>query len=356
MGKDIELAILFAYVVGSTKLYELMGDLKARDMVAICIDVMRSATEQHSGTVIKTMGDEVMSTFPTADDALNAASLMQHTISTHPELKVDGQPVAIRIGCHFGPVVLENRDIFGAAVHTANRMTSQAKAGQIITTATMVDRLSPEWRASVRQIDVATLKGQGSEVALFEVLWQTEDVTSMLPAIAMSQRDAARRLRLRLRYQGQEVVIDDQRTNVAIGRAEDNDLVVKGNLISRLHARIEINRNKFVLIDQSTNGTFVQTIDGDTVSVKPDLDLLRGKGTVYPVYIDPSVGLGVSERTVLSSDGDKFWQFNGDYGVGRCSVSGPYYCGSNYTNRMYFEFSPSNLAGKHILDATFKAY
>ncbi|MGI5397163.1 LamG domain-containing protein [Streptomyces sp. CA-251251] len=97
-------------------------------------------------------------------------------------------------------------------------------------------------------------------------------------------------------------------------------------------------------------------VDGDSVSVKPDLKLLRGDQTVYPVRIDPSVGLGVSERTVLSSDGDKFWQFNGDYGVGRCSVSGPYYCGSNYTNRMYFEFSPSKLAGKYILDATFRAY
>ncbi|MFD5745925.1 hypothetical protein [Streptomyces sp. NPDC127033] len=93
-----------------------------------------------------------------------------------------------------------------------------------------------------------------------------------------------------------------------------------------------------------------------TISVEPDPELLRGETTVYPVYIDPSVGLGVSERTVLSSDGDKFWQFKGDYGVGRCSVSGPYYCGSNYTNRMYFEFSPSKLSGKHVLDATFRAY
>ncbi|MEU9336566.1 LamG domain-containing protein [Streptomyces sp. NPDC048290] len=97
-------------------------------------------------------------------------------------------------------------------------------------------------------------------------------------------------------------------------------------------------------------------VDADRIAVKPDLSLLRGADTVYPVYIDPSFGLGVSERTVLSSDGDKFWQFNGDYGVGRCSVSGPYYCGSNYTNRMYFEFSPSKLSGKHVLDATFRAY
>ena len=182
MGKDIELAILFADVVGSTRLYELMGDLRARDMVAICIDVMRSATEQRQGTVIKTMGDEVMATFPSADEALNAAAQMQQQISSHAQLKVDGQPVAIRIGCHFGPVMLENRDVFGATVHTANRMTSQAKAGQIITTAATVEQLSPEWRASCRQIDIATLKGQGSEVALYEVLWQTEDVTSMVPA------------------------------------------------------------------------------------------------------------------------------------------------------------------------------
>ena len=106
MGKDIELAILFADVVGSTRLYDIMGDVRARDMVAICIEVMRNATEQRHGTVIKTMGDEVMATFPTADAALNAAAQMQQQISAHAQLKIEGQPVAIRIGCHFGPVML----------------------------------------------------------------------------------------------------------------------------------------------------------------------------------------------------------------------------------------------------------
>jgi len=279
MGKDIELAILFADVVGSTRLYELMGDLKARDMVAICIDAMRSATEQHQGTVIKTMGDEVMSSFPTADQALNAASQMQHHISRHSQLKVEGQPVAIRIGCHFGPVVLENRDVFGSTVHTANRMTSQAKAGQIMTTAAMVERLSPQWRPAIRQVDIATLKGQGSEMVLYEVLWQTEDVTSMVPAIALAAK-AGPAVRLRLRFEDRDIVLDEQHPSIAIGRAEDNDVVVKGNLISRLHARIEINRHKFVLIDQSTNGTFVQTEDGDEAFVRRDSLQIKGKGLI----------------------------------------------------------------------------
>ncbi len=282
MGKDIELAILFADVVGSTRIYEVMGDLRARDMVLTCVEIMRSATEQNHGTVIKTIGDEIMATFPTANDALNAASRMQHDIRIHSELKVEGQPVAIRIGGHFGPVVLENRDIFGAAVHTANRMTSQAKAGQIMVTSAVVERLAPEWKSAVRQIDVATLKGKTSEDELYEVLWQKEDATSMLPAIALGNagKEPRRVRRLRLRFQGQDFVVDDNCAHVAIGRAEENDLVIKGNLISRLHARIELNRNKFLLVDQSTNGTFVTTREGEEAFVRRDSMQLKGEGLI----------------------------------------------------------------------------
>lgn len=281
MGKDIELAILFADVVGSTRIYEVMGDARARDMILTCVEIMRTATELNQGTVIKTIGDEIMATFPTADSALNAASRMQHDIRTHGGLLVEGQPIAIRIGGHFGPVVLENRDIFGAAVHTANRMTSQAKAGQIMITSAMVDRLAPEWRSAVRQIDIATLRGKTNEDELFEVLWQKEDATSMLPALALSVAIREKRpRRLRVKFQNQEFVLDDRRTNLAIGRAEENDVVIKGNLISRLHARIELNRNKFLLVDQSTNGSFVTARGGEESFVRRDSMQLKGEGMI----------------------------------------------------------------------------
>ncbi|WP_344489731.1 LamG-like jellyroll fold domain-containing protein [Streptomyces enissocaesilis] len=66
----------------------------------------------------------------------------------------------------------------------------------------------------------------------------------------------------------------------------------------------------------------------------------------------------MSEWTKLSSDGDKFWKFDEPKGVGRCGIADGYYCSStgSYTDRMYFEFGPSALAGKHVLDATFRAY
>ena len=77
MAKDLEVAIVFADVVGSTQLYDKFGDTKASETVALCLDVMKDATHQFDGTVIKTIGDEVMSSFPTADDAVNAAKEIQ---------------------------------------------------------------------------------------------------------------------------------------------------------------------------------------------------------------------------------------------------------------------------------------
>jgi hypothetical protein len=62
---------------------------------------------------------------------------------------------------------------------------------------------------------VATLKGKTSEDELFEVLWQKEDATSMLPAIALgnaASREKQRVRRLRVRFQGEEIVVDDSRT------------------------------------------------------------------------------------------------------------------------------------------------
>ncbi|MGW7304829.1 LamG domain-containing protein [Streptomyces sp. NPDC054835] len=97
-------------------------------------------------------------------------------------------------------------------------------------------------------------------------------------------------------------------------------------------------------------------VQNGAVAVTPDLGLLRGAETVYPVYIDPPLGLGYSERTVLSSDGDRLWQFSGEYGVGHCGSADGYYCGNGYTNRMYYEFAPTKLAGKKVLDATFRAF
>jgi class 3 adenylate cyclase len=280
-GAEQKVAILFADIVGSTQLYEALGDDRASETVQACLKIMRQATENYGGTVVKTVGDEVMATFPSSDDAMNAANQMQQRITNAMRVGADQHRVAIRIGCHFGAVVVEDRDIFGAAVHTANRMTSQAKAGQILTTQAVVEELTPQWRALARQIDVATPKGQSDEVAVFEVLWQPEEATNMLPSIDPAARAEGGAGRLRLRFRGQEVVVGESgKPSITMGRADENDVVIKGNLISRIHARIDLARTRFVLVDESTNGTFIQPDGGEEVYVRRDSAVLTGSGVI----------------------------------------------------------------------------
>jgi len=279
MAKDLEVAILFADVVGSTQLYDKFGDTKASETVAHCLEVMKDATQKFDGTVIKTIGDEVMCTFPSVDDAMGAAAQMQARISTDKDDGEDHIPVSIRIGCHFGPVVEEQNDIFGAAVHTANRMTSQAKAKQIVMSGTTVEQMGATWAAQTRQIDVATVRGRVGEVALFELLWSPDEATSMLPTLGWETRTQTAS-RLVVSFRDTTVEVTDLKKNINMGRADDNDLVVKGNLISRIHARIEKRRGRFLLIDQSTNGTFLQTDTGEETFVRRDSTELVGEGII----------------------------------------------------------------------------
>ena len=96
-------------------------------------------------------------------------------------------------------------------------------------------------------------------------------------------------MRLLLSWQGREIVVDSARTTFTIGRDEANDLPIASRKASRQHARIEWRRDKFVLFDHSTNGTYV-SIDGEPeVLIKHESFVLRGSGVL-------SVGESAADR------------------------------------------------------------
>jgi FHA domain len=71
------------------------------------------------------------------------------------------------------------------------------------------------------------------------------------------------------------------RTNkFIIGRAKDADFVIKSDLASRHHAVIAYRNGKFVIIDQSTNGTFVKSQGGKEVYVHAEQVPLTGSGFI----------------------------------------------------------------------------
>ncbi len=268
-------ALVFADISGSTKLYDTLGDTLAKQMIDECIDLLRAATVRYGGRVIKTIGDEVMSMLPDADSACLAATDMQLTVSALPV--VSGVQRAIRVGFHAGPVIEENGDVFGDTVNLAARMAGLARGGQIMTTRATVDAMSVMLRSSTRPIAALAVKGKGDDVPVCEVLWQAgEELTMATPSL----QSGAGRADLQLRFANQLFDMPSGNTTVVLGRDASCDIVVPDRMASRQHARIERRRDKFYLIDQSTNGSFVKVEGEPEIELRREEVMLRASGHI----------------------------------------------------------------------------
>lgn len=86
-------------------------------------------------------------------------------------------------------------------------------------------------------------------------------------------------------------------------------------------------------------------LTGDDVTVTPDVDLLADPDTVFPVYIDPTLGLDRTARLMLRSDANnqKVWQFTGSQGLGQCPTNYSSECGGTYKKRLFYEFPRGGL-------------
>src|SRR6185436_9424865 len=124
-----QVAVLFADVAGSTKLYDALGDAEAKVLIDEALSGMKGVTQRHRGRVIKTIGDELMCVFPDAERGFLAATDMQTLVNAL--LVTKGVKRMIRVGFHAGPVIEEKGDVFGNTVNVAARMAGVAKGMQI---------------------------------------------------------------------------------------------------------------------------------------------------------------------------------------------------------------------------------
>lgn len=271
------LTVLFADVVGSTKLYDTLGDAAAKQMIDECLSVLQSVVQKYGGRVIKTIGDEIMCVLPSADSGCLAATDMHHKVMALPTVAQVKR--SVRIGFHFGPVIEENNDVFGDTVNVAARMAGLARGMQIITTGSTVTNMSPMLQLSTRKIAALSVKGKGDEVSVSEVIWQGGDeLTMTTPSLAYTSKAAS--LRLGHSAHDRAWVVDNAHTFVVLGRDAQCEVVIADRNASRQHARIECRRDKFFLIDQSTNGTFVVMTNEAEVLLQREEIMLRGTGRI----------------------------------------------------------------------------
>ena len=272
------LAILFADVAKSTQIYEALGNKDAKNLIDSCLSLLRKVTQHYQGKVIKEIGDEIMCVFPSALSALEAAKDMHQALEDMPPMDKPGFTSAnIYIGVQYGPVILEGGDVFGDAVNVAARMVALAKQRQTITTQETIDALPDGHAFDVHCIDKTTVKGKSGEMNIYEVIWEEEDLTVMMDDSVEAEVVKAR---LELKFDNQICELDQNRPSATLGRQIHNDVVVNDGRVSRTHARIEYRRGKYILIDQSSNGTHLLIQGKKSVVIKRDETQLIGNGLI----------------------------------------------------------------------------
>jgi hypothetical protein len=145
------------------------------------------------------------------------------------------------------------------------RLVAVATPHQVLTTQETIDALSPALREQSRRLFPLKVRGRVGEVKVCEVLWRSDPDTTKAFTRSGLMRSAPAKSRewiLKVIYAGDTVVVEPAGA-VKIGRDKGNDVVVSSTLASRVHARIYGRGGNFVIVDQSSNGTYVM-IDGNS--------------------------------------------------------------------------------------------
>ncbi len=248
--------VVFADLVGSTSMFERLGDETASRFVTQLVGALSQVFEQHSGRVVKLLGDGLFVVFPKEGDALAACISIQKRFLDKPiRAGGSGAPVQMQMGIESGEVVEIDGDCFGDTVNSAARLADLAGAAQILTTQNVWSALGAMQRASLRSLGPMHLRGRAEASHVYRVEWQTgrdEDATMMGRSMASSAPQV-----LSLVAGEQSVQIDARSLAISIGRGAGASLALNDPRVSRMHATLEWRGGQFVLSDASSYGTWV---------------------------------------------------------------------------------------------------
>lgn len=273
-----QLGILYADISGSTRLYRTLGTEEAKHQLERCVKRMERSIESFKGTLVTPSFDEMVATFPDADDVLQAALDMQRRIADLPP--VSGIRLTIRIGVHFGMVKDGPEGITGSAAEIGKSLLNLAGAGQIITCDLTSRALSKNYQENLFPIADMSLSTPAGDSQLFEVK-ERAGRTSFRPTATATSSTPHLQERLFVRIDGKAYVVDNAAPRMSFGRDKECSHTLHGSKASRHHAVIEKRgRSGFVLVDQSTNGTYLKIEDAGELKLQQGEAVIAGSGKI----------------------------------------------------------------------------
>lgn len=271
---------MFADVVGSTRIYDSLGDAQAQQIVAACLDLAKASTAAQNGKTVNELGDEIMVEFSDAGEAAAAACDIHAKMAQHNAAENGPFDLRMRIGLHCGPIEGSQSDMAGETAKIAHWAAGNAKPEQTLATAAVIDNLPRIYQAVSRFVDDETWNFISIEhMAVHEIIWDVESVTAYSGEIpTLNSQKCARMI---FSWNGKNITLDAERPVISIGRGSENDLIVNHDMASRQHLSAQFSRGRCTITDNSTNGTTIYT-DGDrgTHEIKRESFTVLGSGRI----------------------------------------------------------------------------
>jgi hypothetical protein len=183
-------------------------------------------------------GDKRVGEFADADAAFHAACDIQSAGPT------------VGLAFAFGPSPDDTANLCA-------RLVGMADAGQVLTTQQTIEALSPGLRSRFRRLYAINLDAPLGEVTVCEATGAEGDASDITTKLSHEMLAPKTRWALKLTYAGASYTIEPG-GSVRLGRDKSNDVVIESALASRVHARVYEREGKFVIVDESSNGTFVR--------------------------------------------------------------------------------------------------
>lgn len=270
-------AVMFADVSGSSTLYKLLGNEGAKAKIDLTLATMIAETERHQGHLVKTIGDEIMVTFECVQQACLCAQQLQRQSG-----QVNAQ-LPVRVGLAFGETLIEDEDVFGDIVNNAAWLTQVARAGQILISESLYQSLPLEMQMDCHEFDRVAFKGDDKKSVIYRMHWESQtqahNATAVMTIDDITQTSDV--VSITLEYGPHRHCILPQQTPFVLGRdSTRTNLRINHHLASREHCEVVFRRGKFVLIDHSTNGTYVSGHNQEEIYLRREELPLVGEGKI----------------------------------------------------------------------------
>lgn len=312
--------ILIAEVTGDNPLLAKIGAMETQRAVERSRKRAERSTEVFQGFFVSADGRRLIAHFPRAENAILAAFDMRERVKQLPP--VSGVALSIHFVVHSGGLDGANNQPDETSLQLVQKLIIACPANQIFVSSEARQRLPEAMRAQLQAEPASSVAIPGyiepvyvfpsgyipgaanSSPAAIEAFSPTstslnaphfpQDTTyhSQSPVFNPA-KPAPQRTSLMLRHNRNNLSVSDHHPVVLAGREEGNDLIIADRRASRHHSRIEWRQNHFVLIDTSTNGTFMVDDAGNEVVLRRGETDLPERGRIGFGYSPTEIGAEV---------------------------------------------------------------